>query len=131
VEFIEKVLLEGAVAPLRVNNDASIVYTDTLMTAGKDEWHLFGPTHYALDDFRAINPFSYFDYQRDKVFARNKNSRIKKVGRKNRQPQKPNKIVEIRAAKCPSCHHSKINPLSQRVHEVIDLRFSEEELGDG
>jgi predicted RecB family nuclease len=125
VEFVETALREGAGAPLRVNNDAPIVYTDTLMTAGKDEWHLFGPTHYALEDFRVINPFSYFDYQRDKVFARNKNTSIsRKVGRKHREPHKPNKIVEIRAGKCPSCHNSKIRPLSQCAHEVIDLRFS-------
>src|ERR1035437_2981180 len=125
VEFVETALREGAGAPLRVNNDAPIVYTDTLMSAGKDEWHLFGPTHYALEDFRVINPFSYFDYQRDKVFARNKNTSIsRKVGRKHREPHKPNKIVEIRAGKCPSCHNSKIGPLSQCAHEVIDLRFS-------
>jgi predicted RecB family nuclease len=124
VEFIETALLEGADAPLRMNNDAPIVYTDTLMTAGKDEWHLFGPTHFALEDFRVINSFSYFDYQRDKVFARNKNTSIKKVRRKNKPLAKPNKIVEIRAKKCPSCHNSKISPLSRCVHEVIDLRFS-------
>jgi hypothetical protein len=78
-----------------------------------------------LDDFRAINPLSYFDYQRDKVFARTKGARIKKVEEKTRQRQKPTKIIEIRAAKCPACHDGTITPLSQRVHEVIDLRFSE------
>jgi predicted RecB family nuclease len=124
VEFIETALREGGGAPLRVNNDDPVVYTDSLMTAGKDEWHLFGPANYALEDFRVINPFSYFDYQRDKVFARNKNTKISKLGGKNKQPRKPNKIVEIRASKCPSCHNSKIRPLSQCVHEVIDLRFS-------
>ncbi len=97
VEFIEKAMLANTVAPLRANNSDPVVYTDTL-TAGKDEWHLYGSTEFALDDFRVINQFSYFNYQRDRVFARSKNCRIKQVVRKTGRSHTPNKIVEIRTA---------------------------------
>jgi hypothetical protein len=35
-----------------------------------------------------------------------------------------NKIVEVGAAKCPFCRGARISPLSRKVHEVIDLKFS-------
>jgi hypothetical protein len=108
---------------LRGDGNPSITHTDTL-AAGKEEWQLFGSTNFALDDFRAINPHSYFDYQRDKVFARAKKSHIRQVARRNRRVLKANKIVEVGAAKCPFCRGARISPLSRNVHEVIDLKFS-------
>jgi Transposase IS66 family len=93
------------------------------LAAEKDGGSLYGPTGFALDDFRTINKFSYFDYQRDRVFARTGRHRKNAIVKTNRKIPAPNKIVTLRAARCPICHSKELKGLSQTVHEVADLRF--------
>jgi hypothetical protein len=122
VEFLEQILAAGPSESLRDRQGTEIVPTSAL-AAEKDGRSLYGPTGFAIDDFRTINELSYFDYQRDRVFARTGRHRKKAIVKTNRKLPAPNKIVTLRAARCPSCHSRELKASSQTVHEVADLRF--------
>ena len=102
VEFVEQVIAADPIAP-SWNHQGTEVMRTSGMSAKRDGWSIFGETKYVLDEFRAINKLSYFDYQREKVFNRARRHRRKKtsIGPKVRLP--PNKIIAYRASKCPSC----------------------------
>ena len=99
-----------------------VAFTSSLGTEN-NEWHWYGQTDYALEEFRTINRLAYFDYQRDRVFARTQRNYIRPSARQKRLSLKPNKIVTLRAAKCPACHSRNIEALTQTSHEIIDLKF--------
>ena len=123
VDFLENVLPAGRSIPVGDQGGSEVVRTSEL-SARKDGWSIFGETQYVLDEFRAINKLSYFDYQRDKVVAR-VGLRRKKLGvRKSRRVLRPNETMTYRASKCPSCHCREITPISQSESEVTDLRFT-------
>ena len=123
VDFLENVVPAGRDPPVGDQGGSEVVRTSEL-SAKKDEWSIFGETQYVLDEFRAINRLSYFDYQRDKVFARTGTRRKKPGVRKSRKVLRPNETVAYRASKCPNCYCREITPISQSENEVTDLRFT-------
>ena len=121
-EFLEKIVAAGFSGSSQDKQGVQVTSTSTLATE-KNEWQLYGPTDYALDDFRTINRLAYFDYQRDRVFARTKKKPTKSFTRQKRLSLKPNKITTMRAAKCPVCDGRNIEALTQISHEIVDLKF--------
>jgi predicted RecB family nuclease len=121
-EFLETI---GAtdVCPLLDRPDVHVTSTNTL-AADKNEWHRYGPTDYVLEDFRSIHRLAYFDYRRDRVSAWAQRTYIKQRDRQKRLALKPNKIVTLRAAKCPACHSRMIEALAETSHDIIDLKFT-------
>src|SRR5215471_707724 len=120
-EFLEKVGAAGFSNSSQDRRGVQVASTSSLGTEN-NEWHWYGQTNYVLEEFRSINRLAYFDYQRDRVFARTQRNYIRSAGRQKR-PLKPNKIVTLRAAKCPVCHSRNIEALTQTSHEIIDLKF--------
>ncbi len=121
-EFLEKIVAAGFSGSSQHEQGVQVTSTSTLVTE-KNEWQLYGPTDYALDEFRAINRLAYFDYQRDRVFAWTKKKPPKSFNRQKRLSLKPNKIITMRAAKCPVCDGRNIEALTQTSHEILDLKF--------
>lgn len=66
----------------------------------------WGPVQFLHSDFKYINDFAYFDYQRQHVFVRT-NKRLRRNKRKpHSHPNRKlrvNKRIRIEAAKCPTC----------------------------
>jgi len=90
-----------------------------------------GRQTFAIDEFSEITERSYFDYQRDKVYIRtnpdfSKIQRRKRKARKQQCSLRPNKIVNLRANKCPKCTSRNIARDNSRLHErdSLDLRIS-------
>ena len=81
-EFLEKIIAAGFSGSSQHEQGVQVTSTSTLATE-KNEWQLYGPTDYALDDFRTINRLAYFDYQRDRVFARLTRSPLSRSSDKN------------------------------------------------
>jgi hypothetical protein len=121
-EFIEKIVAAGCSDASQDRHGVHVASTSTLGTE-KNEWQWYGPTDYALEDFRTINRLAYFDYQRDRVFARNQRKYIRSLGKQKRVSIKPNKTITLRAAKCPVCHSRNIEALTRASHDIIDLKF--------
>jgi DNA-directed RNA polymerase subunit RPC12/RpoP len=123
VEFLEQVAASGPTTPFQDDRGTEVVRTSGL-SAKSDGWSIFGETKYVLDEFRFINKLSYFDYQRDKVFARTGTRRRKPNARKIRRKLRPNETETYRASKCPACQFRGIAPISQTEYDVEDLRFT-------
>jgi len=123
VEFLEHVIAADPIAPSSDHQGTEVMRTSRL-SAKRDGWSIFGETKYVLDEFRAINKLSYFDYQREKVFTRAGGHRRKKTAVRPKGRPRPNKIIAYRASKCPSCHGRVISPLSRNHHDIEDLRFT-------
>jgi hypothetical protein len=121
-EFLEKVGVAGFSSSSQDNQGVEVASTSSL-SREDNEWHRYGQTDYVLEEFRTINRLAYFDYQHDRVFARTRRNYNRPPTRQKRSSLKPNKIVNLRAAKCPVCHSRNIEALTQASHEVIDLKF--------
>src|SRR5215469_7717672 len=87
--------------------------------------HRFRKIEFSLPGFDVANRYSYFDYQRQKIFVRTSPS-LRRVIRKAvwRQSRlRPNKVVQIQTKKCISCGSKKISQRDPVKRRVIDLKF--------
>jgi hypothetical protein len=123
VEFVEQVIASGPAGPFRDQRGTEVERTSGL-SAKRDGWSIFGETKFVLDEFRAINKLSYFDYQREKVYARAGTYRKRRTTTRSRVKLQPNETVPYRASRCSSCGNRDIAAVSRREHEVVDLRFT-------
>ena len=83
----------------------------------------FGDTDYILSDFEEVNKYSYFDYQRNKVYLKT-NKRVKKALKKVKKAvNKVDKIIQICPKECSACHHKNISNKHRSKRTVIDLKF--------
>jgi hypothetical protein len=114
-DFIEHLTKERDSTSQAPAGPTSAIHTSTL-SRPRDSRPVFKNAVFALEDFAVINERAYFDYQRDRVYSRSYDG-IKKANRikKNRRPAsyRPNKLIEIAVARCPSCGSRKITPLRQ------------------
>jgi len=88
----------------------------------------FGDTGYIVPEFKEINNYAYFNYQRDKIYLKT-NKKIKKTSQKNLKVKSaiPNqKIYAIKPENCPSCGYHKLYKQRKNVfRKVFDLKFGE------
>jgi len=112
----------------REANEGGIRFVEQIKT--DDDMPHFGKPQFALDDFSLITKRAYFDYQRDKIYVRT-NPNFKNLERRKRKSKKhyslrPNKVVNLRAVKCPSCESSNISRDYTNFHsrDSLDLRIS-------
>ena len=92
----------------------------------RPHWQLFAVKPFAIDDLRHVNKSAYFDYQRDKVFARThpQFKIIHKRMTKKQIPPKPNKTAVLEAKICPGCLSRKLKRYNESSHDLVDLNFS-------
>jgi predicted RecB family nuclease len=105
--------------------DSSIVHTDSLK---RDDPLRFGKKEFALPEFQQINKAAYWDYQRDRIYART-NPRLKRVSKKRKVRIKTfpvNTIVECQApTNCPLCNASTIRRHGSVSKTAFDLKFGQ------
>jgi predicted RecB family nuclease len=78
-------------------------------------------------EMKFINKCAYFDYQREKVYSKNKSplSFIKHPGkRKTFFDLKPNKTITIEANNCENCRSKKLVTKKQLHRKIGDLKFT-------
>jgi len=87
---------------------------------------MFGNKDYALPDLECINKCGYFDYQRDRVFART-NRHVKTIekrrARKLRRFPRPNRTIVITCKCCPYCKKQEIKSIQLLSRYLVDLKF--------
>ena len=123
-DFIELINTQLVAGP---NASDVFSHTDYIETdaGSRGKFHV---QEFALKDFDFVNQCSYFDYQRDKMLARDIRKRKPKSGppgQKNvPRPHKNNKIVDVYASKCPMCQSKKLSSERPVRRQIIDLKFS-------
>jgi len=113
------------------NSTEPAVVSKSLLDHGmliKNGVHNFGRPKFALEDFNFINKCAYFDYQRNKIYIKNK--KYKKVRTTRSRPTiaeyEANKTFSIHPArKCPRCKSLSVrsNRPKPAIKTVVDLKF--------
>jgi len=123
-EFVAAIAsTDVAVAPI---TNAAVVRTSVL-SKDKDHRAQFGKPEFALENFAKINECAYFDYQRDRVFARERRSSPQHRRRKNARDlsRNINKVVDLTASHCPKCGARKLIVLKSASRRVVDIKISQ------
>ena len=89
----------------------------------------FGRKEFMLEEFDFIHRCSYFDYQRDRMSARDirrLRAKPKPSGprRSKRRVYRNNKVVEVLASRCPKCRSKKLHSPHSVKRQIVDLKFS-------
>ena len=98
---------------------------------GGTDFRKWGHTKvFLLQEFNRVNQCAYFDYQREKVVARETKQRAKSPPRGRRKKVKqprPNKRIEVRSNRCPGCKGRHLIRCDQAKHTKLafDLKVSE------
>jgi len=94
----------------------------------KIETHLkWGKQKFLIPELETINNYSYFDYQRSKIFFRT-NKTIKKATKKHKNRKlidHVNKVISYVPVNCPKCDNSRFYTHNNNKALVIDIKFTE------
>lgn len=90
-------------------------------------YHKWGAPRFELEELDAINKYSYFDYQRSKVYLRT-NEVVKRALQKERKSKARINAIDKNIGvpdECPHCGGIHIRPASanRRRRRILDLRF--------
>jgi len=90
-------------------------------------YHKWGAPRFEVAELDAINKYSYFDYQRSKVYLRT-NKVVKRALQKERKSKARVNEIDKRIGvpeQCPNCGGDRIRPASanRRRRRILDLRF--------
>lgn len=91
-----------------------------------DSTFKFGSSQYMYQELDFINKYSYFDYQREKIFFRNKDNKkkaAKKTGKKAVQYRINKKIELPIPSSCSRCNGSELSRHGRKYKTVLDIKF--------
>jgi predicted RecB family nuclease len=123
-EFIEGIISPSAMhgSPIQLQ----FAHASTLAN-DKHQSALFGKKDFALPGFSKINECAYFDYQRDRIFARSRKrlSFQQKSQRSKDLSRRINKIIEFGRSNCIHCGARKLLIIKEVTHKTIDLKITQ------
>ncbi len=106
--------------------DEEVLRTDALRRAGEGNRPVFRKAEFACPEFELVNKCAYFDYQRDRVFARTrhrpKNANPKRVPKTQRRASLSTEISAPRH-NCPNCGGRRIICEKTIRRWLIDLKY--------
>ena len=110
----------------RTGNMGTVVHTKELQSIAI-RTHKWGNTKYVVDGLDDVNKRAYFDYQRERVFARTSKT-IRTANRRKKQltasKHRVNKTIEVRCTKCLHCGRKGVVKEQPISRTVTDLKFS-------
>jgi predicted RecB family nuclease len=112
---------------IEVSNGENIDNCISVNSIKIDTYLKWGKQKFLIPELETINNYSYFDYQRSKIFLRT-NKRIKKAinsGKKRKLNDKINKIINYVPIDCPMCGNSIFFTHNNHKTSVIDIKFTE------
>jgi predicted RecB family nuclease len=122
--FIEHAAKARQESSVDSGNHPSIISTSELPKP-PSQWPTYGRPTFALNDLKRANECAYFDYQRDRVYART-NKRFRQIvsrSKPHRPPLTPNKQIVIECDKCPACGAENIKRTYRLQRKTVDLKF--------
>ena len=104
-------------------NHTEVVSVDDIHN---ESTYKFGPSQYLFQELEFVNKCAYFDYQREKIYFRNRKNSKHKVKDKTRISQKYriNKIIKIPTpSNCYKCESSELYGHGRKSKIVWDVKF--------
>lgn len=90
-------------------------------------YYKFGKSDHLITDFEVINKYSYFDYQRSKIYLKTSKTVKKAVYRKEviqRSANKIDKEIIYTSSQCSHCGSKDIRYVKTSNRIIIDLKFT-------
>ncbi|HEY2580521.1 MAG TPA: TM0106 family RecB-like putative nuclease [Mucilaginibacter sp.] len=123
--------LKAIINAVIVNNREAIPRLDVgnINDLQKDQKTTFIVNESFFPEIKFINECSYFDYQREKVYAKTNPSikKIKNIALREKKyfyDLKPNKIIDLKRLSCDYCKSEHIYTSQLLSKKIIDLKFS-------
>jgi hypothetical protein len=105
-------------------DDQSVIETTSIEAQNYRKW---GDPHFQIKEFDEINEYSYFDYQRNKIYLRTNKSVKKALGRARKSRKyvnRPDKVLKCLPMDCPACHCDSFYELEHsKAKLVINIKF--------
>lgn len=110
----------------KIQTDGNVIHTDSMKP---DDFYCYNRKDYAPPDLKYISKAAYWDYQREKVYART-NKRIRHITRKSYESRAYalpiDQIIQYPPSTCcPKCGSLEIDEHGIRNKVVYDLKFSD------
>ncbi len=86
----------------------------------------WGNANFQLNDYKKINDFAYFDYQRSRIYLRTDKNVKKAIKRKEKRGKRINNIdtvVDLQPKSCPNCGSTDLVEKRASQKTIIDLKF--------
>jgi predicted RecB family nuclease len=86
----------------------------------------FGKRNHLITDYNVINKYSYFDYQRNKIYLKTSKTVKKAIRRKDVLQKSANKIDKViihTSSQCPYCGSKHLRYVKSSNRIVVDLKF--------
>jgi hypothetical protein len=109
----------------------NVVFSERLRRTGEGNRPVFKKAEFVLPEFEKINRCAYFDYQREKIYARTK----RKAVAPNRHPshtiRRPSQDTEVvlKCRTCPHCGSKWLSPRKPLRRRLLDLKFFKTGIG--
>ncbi len=105
--------------------DNQFAETGNLQSRGS--YNRWGDPNFQSTEFKEINKFAYFDYQREKIYLRT-NKKVKRAVRRTYKKfsvkgNPVDKVISYVPTDCPTCGHNKFYKLNPRRKIHINLKF--------
>jgi hypothetical protein len=114
------------ITKISCGNDYSKTEIASIDDIPNESTYKFGENKYVFQELQFVNKCAYFDYQRDKIFFRNRNKKHPKTRIKNVTSAKYriNKTIELPIpCKCKRCNSSDLYRHGRLYKVVWDIKF--------
>jgi len=122
--FVVKTWIQNISKRDTTSEDEQFAKTDDL--PNNVSYKKWGDPNFVNTDFKEINKFAYFDYQREKVYIRS-NKKVRSAVRKSKNKlsvvNQIDKVINYVPTDCSVCGHDKFYILEPRKKIHIDLKF--------
>ncbi len=101
-------------------------FANTSSLPSRNTHNKWGDPNFQSTDFKEINRFAYFDYQREKIYLRTNKYVKKALTRENKYRKnvyKVDKRLGYLPFDCPSCSNNEFYSLDRKKKLIINLKF--------
>jgi hypothetical protein len=112
--------------------EAEVVCADSLRNVGEGTRPLYRKPEFIYPEFELANKCAYFDYQRDRVFARTQRPSVRSRSTCAKITQRRRSLAtNVREVPrtCPACGSKRLRRQKQFVRWQIDLKFYKTKIG--
>jgi len=109
----------------------NVALSECLRRAGEGNRPMFKRAEFVLPEFEKVNRCAYFDYQREKVYARTKRKVVapdRRLSRTIRRPSQDSEVV-MKCSTCPHCGSKRLSLRKGLKRRLIDLKFYKTGIG--
>jgi predicted RecB family nuclease len=130
-EFVRRSAASAAARENIPGQEAEVVSTESLRKIGEGNRPVFRKAQFLYPEFELANKCAYFDYQRDRVFARTRRLSVRSRSGPKTTQRRLSLATDILGVpdRCPACGSKRLRLVKRSVRWQIDLKFYKTKIG--